>query len=49
MQQRRIFKECFSKFLMIFLAVTPGFFAEQMRKNIPEKMQKNMIKLPKAL
>ncbi|HSZ84541.1 MAG TPA: hypothetical protein VK787_00835 [Puia sp.] len=34
--EKKNFKEYFLEFLMIFLAVTLGFFAEQMRENVAE-------------
>ena len=35
--EKKNFKEYFLEFLMIFLAVTMGFFAESFRENITEK------------
>ena len=35
--EKKRFKEYFLEFLMIFLAVTMGFFAESLREHINEK------------
>src|SRR5579862_97276 len=35
--EKKTFKEYFLEFLMIFLAVTMGFFAESLRENIADK------------
>jgi hypothetical protein len=37
------FKEYFLEFLMIFLAVTMGFFAESLREHMSEKKRKKNI------
>lgn len=37
--EKKKFKEYFLEFIMIFLAVTLGFFAEQLRENYKEKRQ----------
>ncbi len=34
--EKKNFKEYFLEFLMIFLAVTPGFFAENVREGITD-------------
>lgn len=35
--EKKRFKEYFLKFLMLFLAITPGFIAENVREAIYEK------------
>src|SRR5579862_1592666 len=37
--KRKKFKEYFLEFLMIFLAVTMGFFAEQLRENFSQRSE----------
>ncbi|HSN09540.1 MAG TPA: hypothetical protein VLS85_10895, partial [Hanamia sp.] len=39
--EKKGFKEYFLEFLMIFLAVTMGFFAENIRESIKDKKQLN--------
>jgi hypothetical protein len=39
--RRKKWKEYFLEFLMIFLAVTLGFFAETVREKISEKHREN--------
>ena len=41
--EKKNFKEYFLEFLMIFLAVTMGFFAETIRENISESRQANEL------
>ena len=39
--KKKNFKEYFLEFLMIFLAVTMGFFAENIRENISDRHKEN--------
>jgi hypothetical protein len=39
--KRKKIKEYFLEFLMIFLAVTMGFFAESLRKHVNENSKEN--------
>src|SRR5690349_18256370 len=41
--EKKKFKEYFLEFIMIFLAVTLGFFAEGLRENIADKRKEKQI------
>jgi len=47
--EKKNFKEYFLEFLMIFLAVTLGFFAESYREHLVDIKKEKLVKKNKAI